>query len=244
MRRFDALQLATGAPRAVLADRLRRLADADVLFPRAYRLPGSRTRVEYVLTEAGVDLLPVLAAISDWAARHLPGEASSTSSTTTRPAAGGSPRNSHVSADRTSARTTGWWPRSTAKTLSLVHGLVDRLIHQRRFRCLSPVTTDATFGQDVLASPTPVLVDFTANWCPPCRMIAPALDQIAADEAGRVKIVSLDVDANPETTRRYNVIACRRSHCSSTARSCRRQLEHARALRSFARLEPHLTANV
>jgi DNA-binding HxlR family transcriptional regulator len=75
LRRFDELQLATGAPRAVLANRLRRLADAGVLSPRAYRLPGNRTRVEYVLTEAGVDLLPVLAAISDWAARHLPGEA-------------------------------------------------------------------------------------------------------------------------------------------------------------------------
>ena len=72
LRRFDELQLATGAPRAVLADRLRRLAEVDVLSPRAYRLPGSRARVEYVLTEAGVDLLPVLVAISDWAARYLP----------------------------------------------------------------------------------------------------------------------------------------------------------------------------
>ncbi|MCU1658987.1 MAG: trxA [Pseudonocardiales bacterium] len=69
------------------------------------------------------------------------------------------------------------------------------------------ITTDATFAHDVLASTTPVLVDFTATWCAPCRMVAPVLEQIAADEAGRVKIVSLDVDANPETTRRYQVMS-------------------------------------
>jgi thioredoxin 1 len=69
-----------------------------------------------------------------------------------------------------------------------------------------PETTDAAFAADVLSSPLPVLVDFTANWCPPCRMIAPVLAQIAADEAGRLKVVSLDVDANPETTRRHSVL--------------------------------------
>lgn len=69
-----------------------------------------------------------------------------------------------------------------------------------------PTTTDASFDDDVLAAPLPVLVDFTAAWCGPCRMIAPVLDQIADDEAGRVKIVSLDVDANPEITRRYGVL--------------------------------------
>jgi thioredoxin len=70
-----------------------------------------------------------------------------------------------------------------------------------------PITTDATFAQDVLSSPIPVLVEFTATWCPPCRMIAPVLDQIAADEAGRLAIVSIDVDQNPETTRRYRVMS-------------------------------------
>jgi len=69
-----------------------------------------------------------------------------------------------------------------------------------------PATTDATFASDVLAADRPVLVEFTADWCPPCKMIAPVLDQIARDEAGRLKIVSLDVDANPETTRRYGVL--------------------------------------
>ena len=69
-----------------------------------------------------------------------------------------------------------------------------------------PETTDATFARDVLAADRPVLVEFTADWCPPCKMIAPVLDQIARDEADRLKIVSLDVDVNPETTRRYGVL--------------------------------------
>ncbi len=71
VRRFDELQKATGAPRAVLADRLRRLAEAGVLITRPYQVPASRPRVEYGLTDAGVDLLPVLSAFSDWGERHL-----------------------------------------------------------------------------------------------------------------------------------------------------------------------------
>jgi DNA-binding HxlR family transcriptional regulator len=69
-RRFDELQAATGAPRAVLADRLRRLADGGILATRSYRMPGSRSRAEYTLTPAGVDLLPLLAALADWGERH------------------------------------------------------------------------------------------------------------------------------------------------------------------------------
>lgn len=71
-RRFEQLQSATGAPRAVLADRLRRLTDAGVLATRDYRAPGSRTRSEYVLTDAGIDLLPLQAALAQWSERHLP----------------------------------------------------------------------------------------------------------------------------------------------------------------------------
>jgi DNA-binding HxlR family transcriptional regulator len=71
VRRFDELQAATGAPRTVLSDRLRRLSAAGVVASRAYRLPGSRSRAEYVLTDAGADLLPVLSALSDWGERHL-----------------------------------------------------------------------------------------------------------------------------------------------------------------------------
>jgi thioredoxin len=66
-------------------------------------------------------------------------------------------------------------------------------------------TTDATFQRDVLNSPVPVLVDFWAAWCAPCRMIAPSLENLAREYAGRVKIVKLDVDANPYTANTYRV---------------------------------------
>jgi thioredoxin 1 len=69
------------------------------------------------------------------------------------------------------------------------------------------MTTDATFSTDVLDSSTPVLVEFTADWCPPCKMIEPILEQIAGDEAGRLKVVSLDVDSNPVTTLNYGILS-------------------------------------
>jgi len=71
LRRFDEIQSATGAPRTVLSDRLRRLTSAGILTTRDYRLPGARSRSEYALTDAGFDLLPVLSALSDWGERHL-----------------------------------------------------------------------------------------------------------------------------------------------------------------------------
>ncbi|MFE3592458.1 thioredoxin family protein [Streptomyces niveus] len=67
--------------------------------------------------------------------------------------------------------------------------------------------TDATFGEEVLKAGLPVLVEFTADWCPPCRQLAPVLSAVAAQEAARLKVVQLDVDTNPETTNRYGVLA-------------------------------------
>lgn len=76
LRRFDEIQAATGMPRGVLSDRLQRLRDAGIFVTRPYRMPGARARLEYTLTEAGFDLLPVLSALSDWGERHLaPGPA-------------------------------------------------------------------------------------------------------------------------------------------------------------------------
>ncbi|MFB7668150.1 thioredoxin [Kitasatospora sp. NPDC056138] len=67
--------------------------------------------------------------------------------------------------------------------------------------------TDQNFAAEVLASELPVLVDFTADWCPPCRMIAPVLAEVAREEADRLRIVQLNVDTNPETQAAYGVLS-------------------------------------
>jgi len=65
--------------------------------------------------------------------------------------------------------------------------------------------TDANFEQEVLKSDKPVLVDFWAPWCGPCKAIAPVIDELANDYAGRLKVVKMNVDDNPQTPQRYNV---------------------------------------
>lgn len=65
--------------------------------------------------------------------------------------------------------------------------------------------TDTTFDNDVLNSQVPVLVDFWAEWCGPCRMMGPTVDQVATDYAGKVKVGKLDVDANQQTAMRYGI---------------------------------------
>ena len=67
-------------------------------------------------------------------------------------------------------------------------------------------TTDATFSQDVLKSDKPVLLDFWAEWCGPCKVIAPTIDQLSVEYAGKMKVVKLDVDANNEISSRYSVL--------------------------------------
>ncbi len=66
-------------------------------------------------------------------------------------------------------------------------------------------STDVSFSADVLEAPGLVLVDFWAEWCGPCKMIAPILEEVAKDFQGRVKVVKVDVDQNPESPAKYSV---------------------------------------
>ncbi len=71
----------------------------------------------------------------------------------------------------------------------------------------TPSVSDSTFEQEVLRSAEPVVVDFFAEWCGPCKAMAPALDQVAAEMQGKVKIVKLDIDKNPAITEKYAIRA-------------------------------------
>lgn len=71
----------------------------------------------------------------------------------------------------------------------------DKIIH----------TTDANFEQDVLKAQLPVLLDFWAPWCGPCKMIAPVLDQLAEEYAGKIQIVKINVDDNQESAAKFGV---------------------------------------
>jgi thioredoxin 1 len=105
----------------------------------------------------------------------------------------------------------------------------------------APITvTDDTFDEQVLASETPVLVDFWADWCPPCKMIAPVLEQIAAEYAGKLTIAKLDIDANPKTPVRYGVIGAPTLNLYKNGEVVQQFVGAKPKRQLLAAIEPHL----
>jgi thioredoxin 1 len=72
---------------------------------------------------------------------------------------------------------------------------------------MTAFVTDASFEAEVIKSAEPVVVDFFAEWCGPCKAMAPALEQVSKEMAGKVKVVKIDVDQNPEITQKYRIQA-------------------------------------
>jgi thioredoxin 1 len=104
------------------------------------------------------------------------------------------------------------------------------------------VVSDQTFEQEVLKSDTPVLVDFWATWCGPCRMVAPVLEEVASEQGDKIRVAKLDVDANPITAGRFGVRAIPTMILFKNGREADRIVGYHPKPQLMQKLTPHLAA--
>lgn len=102
------------------------------------------------------------------------------------------------------------------------------------------VVTDQTFEMEVLKSDTPVLVDFWATWCGPCRMVAPILEEIANEQSEKIRVAKLDVDQNPITAGRFGVRSIPTMILFKNGREAQRLIGYMPKERLLQQLNPHL----
>ncbi len=102
--------------------------------------------------------------------------------------------------------------------------------------------SDETFDEQVALSELPVLVDFWAEWCGPCKVIAPVLEEIAGDKAGELKVVKLNVDENPRTAQRFQVMSIPTLLLFKGGKAQSRIVGARPKGQILAEVEPHLSA--
>jgi len=103
------------------------------------------------------------------------------------------------------------------------------------------VVSDQTFEQEVLKADAPVLVDFWATWCGPCRMVAPVLEEVAVEQGEKIRVAKLDVDANPITAGRFGVRAIPTMILFKNGREADRIVGYHPKPQLMQKLTPHLT---